>query len=221
MRQEDHKTYIAPDNYFIDFVAGNLNFSDHLVIETHVDLNAKARSIVDDLLLIGGSLMEDEDCPQAALNPSCLEGVLSKLDEQPDINTDHKKQSLKNCPKSLQPYLEDEMENLPWKKLVNGVYQYELGVECAHSKARLMMIEPGKGAPMHAHGGPELTLVLNGAFEDESDIYRQGDLAVIMDYHPHQPTAYGTDVCYCLASNTHGIELTSWWGKLLNPFIKF
>lgn len=223
MTMTTHNKHIAPEAYFLDYVAGTLNPSDNLVIETHIDLNDQARRVAHDYFAIGGALLDSTQCAQESLSQSCLDSLLNRLDhdeEDADEATTIANSDIL-CPQPLKAFIDKDFDKLEWVKLMNGVYHFPLETGCQISKARLMMIEPGRAVPEHAHDGPELTLVLRGAFQDQGDIYNSGDLAAIMDHEPHTPAAYGDEVCFCLASNTKGVRLTGLIGRLLNPFIKF
>jgi putative transcriptional regulator len=67
------------------------------------------------------------------------------------------------------------------------------------SKAELLRIEPGWGAPRHSHRGGEYTLVLSGSFHDERGRYRVGDIACAGPTVTHRPVADPGEVCYSLA----------------------
>jgi putative transcriptional regulator len=65
---------------------------------------------------------------------------------------------------------------------------------------RLLRVRPGAAVPRHAHRGAELTLVLEGAFADETGRYGPGDLAEAEAEVSHRPVAEGPADCVCLVA---------------------
>jgi putative transcriptional regulator len=82
------------------------------------------------------------------------------------------------------------------------------------SKAELLRIEPGWGAPRHSHKGGEYTLVITGAFTDERGTYRVGDVAVAGPDVTHRPVAQKGGVCYALAVTEAPLAMTGALGFL-------
>lgn len=218
--QNYKQKHIAPQSYFMDYVAGNLVPSEHLVIGTHIDMCNSAQKAVNQLYSLGGCLLEETDCQDVSVKSTMMDDIFTIIDSDQEQPETHEPNTL-SYPRSLKRFLNKELENLEWEKLMNGVYHFPLDVGCDHGRVRLMMIEPERAVPEHEHEGTELTLVLKGGFQDGDAIYHHGDIAVITGHHQHQPAAYGRDVCFCLASNQSRIKMTSWWGRLLNPFIDF
>lgn len=77
---------------------------------------------------------------------------------------------------------------------------------------QLLRIEPGYGAPQHSHGAMELTLVLDGAFKDETGVYRAGDLAVATDALTHRPVAEPGRTCLAYAVSFAPMRFTGLLG---------
>ena len=76
---------------------------------------------------------------------------------------------------------------------------------------RLLRVRPGAAIPRHAHRGAELTLVLEGAFADETGRYGPGDLAEAEAEVSHRPVAEGPADCVCLVA-AEGLPCGSAWG---------
>lgn len=86
-------------------------------------------------------------------------------------------------------------------------------------KTSLLHIEPGGSVPMHTHKGFELTLLLDGEFEDEMDIYQKGDFIWLTGQHEHTPTT--TTGCLCFTVSNDALQFTQGISKLLNPIGQF
>jgi putative transcriptional regulator len=83
---------------------------------------------------------------------------------------------------------------------------------------QLFRIEPGSGPPKHTHGGQEFTLVLTGAFKDETGLYRAGDIAIGDASVTHRPIAEPGEVCFALAVTTAPLKFTGPLGVLQRMF---
>jgi putative transcriptional regulator len=94
------------------------------------------------------------------------------------------------------------------------------GAAAAGEAPQLLRIEPGYGAPRHGHGGVELTLVLEGAFRDETGVYGPGDLSVARLGVTHQPIALSGGTCLAYAVSHAPMRFTGVLGlaqRLLTP----
>lgn len=83
----------------------------------------------------------------------------------------------------------------------------------------LLHIEPGGGVPEHTHKGFELTLLLDGSFEDESGKYVKGDFIMLDGKHKHQPIS--AEGCLCFTVANDALHFTQGINKLLNPIGSF
>lgn len=79
----------------------------------------------------------------------------------------------------------------------------------------LLEIEPGGGVPQHTHKGFELTLLLDGSFNDEKGEYVKGDFIMLDGSNTHNPVSDGGCLCYTVANDA--LHFTQGINKLLNP----
>jgi putative transcriptional regulator len=79
---------------------------------------------------------------------------------------------------------------------------------------RLVKLVAGRRLPAHGHGGSELTLVLDGAFADETGEYFRGDIQDIDDQTEHRPAADRKLGCICLIANDRGLRFKGLLGLL-------
>lgn len=70
----------------------------------------------------------------------------------------------------------------------------------------LLRAPSGVLVPHHGHNGAEFTVVLSGAFRDETGLYSEGDFAESGEGVEHHPTAEGDSACVCLISGEGGIK---------------
>ncbi len=83
----------------------------------------------------------------------------------------------------------------------------------------LLHIEPGGGVPQHTHKGFELTLLLDGSFEDENGEYVKGDFIMLSGDHQHHPVSSKGCLCYTVANDA--LHFTQGINKLFNPIGSF
>ncbi len=83
----------------------------------------------------------------------------------------------------------------------------------------LLHIQPGGGVPEHTHKGFELTLLLDGSFEDENGQYVKGDFIMLNGDHQHHPISPEGCLCYTVANDA--LHFTQGINKLLNPIGSF
>jgi putative transcriptional regulator len=88
------------------------------------------------------------------------------------------------------------------------------------ASARLLYIPGGQAVPDHGHRGLELTLVLQGAFRDETDRFGPGDIEIADEAMQHTPVAEEGEVCICLAATDAPLKFNAIIPRLAQPFLR-
>lgn len=195
------------------YAAGALPEAFALVVATHLSMCDECRAMAESLDGIGGTLIEGLD--GAAMDAGALEAVMARLDDAPaaPIRVDRGV-----LPAPVRAYIGGDLDAVKWKPVGMGVKQAVLKTSDSAS-ARLLYIPAGAAMPEHSHRGMELTLVLQGAFEDDSDRFGPGDVEIADDEVDHTPVAdVGAD-CICLAATEGRLRFKSWLPRLAQPFI--
>jgi putative transcriptional regulator len=73
--------------------------------------------------------------------------------------------------------------------------------------------------PAHTHRGQELTLVLSGAYHDETGRFARGDFQELDSDVVHQPHAEQDIDCICLAITDAPLRFKSLAAQLAQPLI--
>ncbi len=209
---EKDRTY---DAIMMDHAAGNLSCAQTLVIDSYISMNDSARADSRHYLAMGGALL-DSECKPSHISGVCLDNVMAMID-----TPDHSTQSTR--PKNaMDCYFDCDFDLLEWKTLAPGIEYYDVPVPCQKKeKAQLLKMAPGKSVLEHSHDGLELTLVLDGAFHDDTGVYNRGDLSVEAGHdHAHKPVADMEQGCICLAVTTAPLHFTGLLGRVINPFIR-
>jgi putative transcriptional regulator len=94
-----------------------------------------------------------------------------------------------------------------------------LSLQDGDIRTSILHIDKGGSVPTHTHKGFEITLLLQGSFEDEMGTYHAGDFIWLDSKHTHQPvTKTG---CVCLTVSSNAIRFTKGVSQLLNPIGQF
>lgn len=218
------------DNYYAllaAYVTGTLSDAENMVVASHLTLKPEARQITRKMEAIGGALIQNDIVPEKLSN-NCLSDVLSRLDtpyqEAADIDASKHRNELQNnfdfpVPRPILRYLESQTTERAWKNVIRGIEKYEFDVT-DKQKSELLRIAPGVGVPAHTHEGEEITLLLHGAFEDETGHYKAGDMIVLDERSEHHPVSDAQTGCICLSVSSAPIKMTGPLMRFLNPFLK-
>ena len=208
------------EELLLSYATGGMSEAVSLVAASHLTFCPACRAGLARLQAVGGALMETT--PAVAMAQGALDRVLAQLDapvaEAPKPPVGGRDADI---PLALRHYLPADAENLPWRKVISGLYEFKLAVPGHTGMASLLRIVPGKSMPQHTHRGNEMTLVLRGDFDDTTGHYGTGDLAITDPTVDHQPTSGRAMDCIALAVTDAPIRLTGTVGRLLNPFIRF
>ncbi|MGB5831670.1 MAG: ChrR family anti-sigma-E factor, partial [Thiohalocapsa sp.] len=122
-------------------------------------------------------------------------------------------------PLPLRSYVGASPDELDWQQVIRGLEEFDLDVGGA--KTKLLRIKPGASMPQHTHEGCELTLVLDGSYDDEIGHFARGDVVALDTDNDHRPVASPGRDCICLTLIDAPLRLTGRFGRFLNPFVKF
>ena len=178
------------DACLLAYAAGTLPEALAVVVATHLGGCACCRHMVAACEAAGGMLLEE--LPPAPLSGRALESVLGRIDEPAAM-----------VPPVLNPDLPAPLDRItlgPWWPIGVGVRWRWLRTE-GPAWAGLILAQPGRALPRHAHDGRELTCVLSGAFADGGGIYQVGDVAEPDGEHDPPPAVVGTEPCLCVLAS--------------------
>lgn len=202
------------------YAAGAIGPAAACAVAIHVEGCSICGRRLAGLDAIGGALLEQEVCDDPI--GFTVEDVLARL-ESPAPRTPDYPAEVMAVPESLREPFARALRTQRWAFAGPGLRSLDLdipGADAFGEAPQMLKIEPGYGAPRHGHGGVELTLVLHGAFADETGVYRTGDLAVATPALTHRPVAQGVDTCLTYAVSHAPMQLTGVLGfaqRLLTP----
>ncbi|MGH1369948.1 MAG: ChrR family anti-sigma-E factor [Maritimibacter sp.] len=200
-----------PDELMAAYVAGVLPKAFSLVVATHISMCDECRANLHAHEAAGGAVLDaiDTQALSEALRGSIFEQLDDGFDDTPA------------APVRSGIYPGPVMEALKgagpkWKRLGGGVKQCILEMD-KFGSSRLLYIPAGQAVPDHGHSGMELTLVLQGAFSDETGRFAVGDVEVADTDLEHVPTAEEGLPCICLAATDAPLRFNAFIPRLLQP----
>lgn len=211
------------DALLMGYSAGTLPEGFNLVVATHISLCDECRARMYEFDCLGGEILED--ATQAALSNTSLNQTLDMI-EAGDIAqqaaaavSPFAAQTVPIFPTPLRDYVGGGLDAVKWRKVGGGVQQAILKTDKT-ATVRLLRIPAGTAVPDHGHRGTELTLVLQGAFRDETDHFGAGDIEVANEDLNHQPVAEDGEDCICLAATDAPLRFNSWIPRIAQPFLR-
>ncbi|MBR7888870.1 ChrR family anti-sigma-E factor [Marinomonas sp. A79] len=214
-----------------DYAAGSLPLAHSLCVSTHLEHCSECQQQIRKLELLGSQFFEQTNTDNQCFG-DLKDSFFANLSEQSATaldndaahaiapNTTDSSWDDYKVPSSLRQFITKGYDELTWMRLspsfkIATLYNQEGGAQVA-----LTRIKAGAHMPTHTHTGDEITLVLEGAFSDESGVYRQGDFISRDASHKHKPMVTKDAECICLTVLDAPIEFTGWLTRLLNPLIR-
>ena len=205
------------DSLLMGYSAGSLPEAFNLVIATHVSMCDECRARLDSMDAVGGVLLDD--CDDVGMSSDSLAATMAMIragqTEAP--RTRANRPAL--FPEPLREYVGGDADAVRWRTVGGGVKQAILRTSSG-ATARLLRIPGGVAVPDHGHNGTELTLVLQGAFADESDRFGPGDVEIADEQMEHTPVAEQGPDCICLAVTDAPLRFNALIPRLLQPFMR-
>ena len=208
------------EELLLDYATGALDEGWSIALATHLALCPDCRQKVAELEAIGAAFMVT-----AAPTPvtKTLHAALSSFSDG-DVETgvsvpENIGSTSFIFPEPLRSYIGGDLDRVPWRRLGLGVYQCVIPTGDKHSVSRLLRIPTGKPVPSHSHSGLELTLVLSGAFSDETGHFGRGEFQEADETLERQPHARAGEDCSWLAVTDAPLRFSSLAARMAQPFI--
>ncbi|MEL6640022.1 MAG: ChrR family anti-sigma-E factor [Pseudomonadota bacterium] len=207
------------DELLMAYSAGTLPEAFNLVVATHISMCDECRARLASFDALGGEVMARADTVEMA--EDSLISVMEKIRASAGVSED-KPKSVRApnsvFPMPLQEYVSGDLDSVRWRKVGGGVSQAILKTS-KDATVRLLKIPGGTAVPDHGHRGTELTLVLQGAFVDETDRFAAGDIEVANEDLNHTPVAEEGEDCICLAASDAPLRFNSLIPRIAQRFV--
>ncbi|WP_299044560.1 ChrR family anti-sigma-E factor [uncultured Tateyamaria sp.] len=195
---EQKITHHLTDEILMAYAAGTLPEAFNLMVATHVSLCDTCRAAVEAYDMLGGEVLALPPGNDVSLTPGSLAATMALIagGAADEIRTSRRHDPV--LPQPLHDYVGGGIDAVKWRSVGMGVKQAILPTS-RDASARLLYIPAGTAMPDHGHHGTEMTMVLQGAFQDEDDYFARGDVEVADSDLHHTPVADIHEDCICLA----------------------
>lgn len=214
MTEIDHH---LTDSLLMGYAAGTLPEAFNLVVATHISFCDECRARMHEFDAVGGAVMEMAGVVE--MQHGSLDAVLATIDRAPAAEPRHPQPRSGLFPAPLRDFVGGDVDAIRWRRIGGGVSQAILPTN-DRASVRLLRIPGGVAVPDHGHRGTELTLVLQGAFHDESDRFGPGDVEVANEATIHQPVADDGPDCICLAATDAPLRFNGLIPRVAQPFFR-
>ena len=201
------------DQLLMGYSSGNLPEAFNLVVATHLSMCDDCRAALHAFDAIGGSLLDTNETSE--MGDSSLAETIKLITAKPVVKKSAPTSSL---PSPLVDYIGGDLESVKWRPVGMGVRQAILKTS-KNATARLLYIPAGSALPDHGHKGTELTLVIKGAFSDETARFSVGDVEVANEDIEHTPVAEIGEDCICLSATDAPLRFNGLVPRIVQPFL--
>ncbi len=205
------------DKLLMAYSAGALPEAFSLAVATHVSMCDECRARLGAYESLGGAVLERAET--VAMAPDSLGATMARIRDGAPVVEPPAPRTRGVLPAPLCDYVGGDLDEVRWRSVGMGVKQAILPTS-RDATARLLFIPAGAAVPDHGHRGTELTLVLQGAFVDETARYGPGDIGIADEDLHHMPVAdIGAD-CICLAATDAPLRFRGVIPRLAQPFLR-
>lgn len=208
------------DTTLMSYSAGTLGEPLAAAVAAHVSLCARCRQELKTMDVFGAALMADvsrEDATkvQTLRRPSDVAPTPGNGDRAGMTS----RLSNGELPEPIARKYGLTIDTIPWRRLGPGVWHHRLTMSPGVTgDLRFLKIAAGRRMPEHGHGGTELTLVLDGSFDDETGTYRRGDIQDVDGDVEHRPVASEQTGCICLVAAEQPARFKGIISRLIQPW---
>ena len=217
MKQNPMIKHHLPDKILMAYSAGQLSEAFNLVVATHISLCDECRVTMSSFEVLGGVLLESETVED--ITAPDLQATMALIEATVLAARVTVSRQSTETPFPLSSYIGESLDTIKWKPVGMGVKQAILKTS-ATATARLLYIPAGRAVPDHGHGGTELTLVLRGAYSDETAHFKRGDVEIADEDMHHTPVADTHSDCICLAVTDAPLKFSGVLPRLLQPLLR-
>ena len=200
------------------YVAGSLPEPARVLVAAHLEMLPVNRLMVRDLEALAGEALELQPLAAVDNKAELLAAIFASEapTETPYLPTAAVPAG--HFPRALRDFIGFDVADIPWRTKLRGFKEYSLG-DIDGCEVSLMWIRAGRTLPAHTHHGVELTLVLDGAYNDIRGHYGPGDISVADDAIVHRPVAEKDRPCIAFSVLEAPIRLKGPLTQLIGDLI--
>ncbi|WP_415405259.1 ChrR family anti-sigma-E factor [Tateyamaria sp. SN3-11] len=216
--QQNIKHHLT-DDILMGYAAGTLPEAFNLMVASHLSLCDTCRAQAESYDAVGGEVLAQTPGNEVALDPGSLAATMALIAGGAPHEIRKPRVNGSVLPGPLQDYVGGDLDTVQWRSVGMGVKQAILPTS-RDASARLLFIPAGAAMPDHGHKGIEMTMVLQGAFQDEDDYFARGDVEVADSDLHHTPVADIHEDCICLAVTDAPLEFQGLLPKIVQRFAR-
>lgn len=194
---------IPSDDILMKYASGVLDPALRMLVTRHLELSPGTRSLLTQWDELGGHLLDAEE--GVALTAGRLDQALSLIGREAASSP-----AAAGFP---------ALETLNWRWAGPGRAIANIDVPGSQLKSYALRIAPGKAMLQHSHAAEEWTLIVQGAYRDESGEYAAGAFIEEDEATNHRPVATGDTECICLAVMSGPLSAPGFVGKAARWFM--
>lgn len=219
MKMHNVKHHLT-DQLLMAYSAGSLPEAFNLIVAAHVSMCDECRAQLASFDSVGGAILDGTD--SEPVSQDCFAETMRLITSgalRPEKRVPARAASTSILPAPVRDYVGGDVDKVKWKPIGMGVKQAILPTS-KDASARLLYIPAGAAVPDHGHRGMELTLVLQGAFVDETDRFARGDIEIADEDLTHTPVADIGEDCICLAATDAPLRFNKLIPRIAQPFFR-
>lgn len=212
-----HEHIDTVDALMAHYVAGSLPEPARALVESHLEMKPDHRALVKDLEFLAGEALELTTIAPIAHRDHLLASIFASAppENQAPILVPSTEKPV--FPVALRNLVGFDVSNIPWRTKLPGFKEYSVDIDGC--EVSLMWIRAGRAMPAHTHKGIELTLILDGAYNDGFGRYGRGDISVADGSLDHRPVAEKDGPCIAFSVLDAPIKLTGSFRQLIGDLI--
>ncbi|RZQ54870.1 transcriptional regulator [Pseudoalteromonas phenolica] len=205
------------------YVAGELPASVNIMIAAHIEMCPKCQQQVTELTSKAADSCFDFDTLDVGELElqfdfdSFVDDITQYTYTEEIVESEIQEITVADTPYCL-PQVLRNIERSNWMNL-GKLSRSRFELEDGDLRMSLLHIDAEGSVPNHTHNGFEITLLVDGSFEDEMGTYQRGDFIWLDGNNTHTPVT--KDGCLCLTVSSDSLHFTQGLSKLLNPIGKF
>ncbi|KQV31272.1 transcriptional regulator [Rhizobium sp. Root73] len=199
------------------YAAGVLPEPARVLVEAHLEMQSVNRPRVAEYETVAGDILEHMEPVSFRSRDSALRAIFA-APPLAAAKVAPVQPASAFFPKAIRDFAGLDATEIPWKRKLPGFKEYSLG-KIDGCDVSFFWLKPGRVIPAHTHEGYELSLVLDGAFNDTRGRFAKGDISVADESIDHRPVAESECPCIGFAVFQAPLKLTGSWKQLLGDLI--
>lgn len=205
------------DELMARYVAGALPLPASVLVQSHLAIRTDNHGLVGEMEALAGAALQDTAPIDVSRRDARLEAIFAAAEpNRPALPVSATGSGI--FPQVLRDFVGMDVDDIPWRTKMPGFREHDVGdIDGCH--VSLFWIRPGRKVPQHTHVGSELTLILDGAFNDDFGRYGRGDISVADGQVDHRPIAEMERPCIGFAVVDGRLQLTGTLRQRLGDII--